>query len=159
LNDGAGTDPLVGDPVLPVGTMVPDGNARTLSFPAVGKGECRVAVACDATSNSFLASLSATPEAASVGRTQEGTSAAQSGVDGARGHGAPRPPAPQHEPQVPSAPGAASGSGRSGGHVGSTLGYTAGWRNLTPCDIGSPVTLVEVSPLALFLALSLDRPG
>ena len=159
MNDGAGTDLLVGDPVLPVGTMVRDGNARTLIFPAVGKGECRVAVACDAISASFLASLSATPEADSVGRTQEGTSGARSGVDGARGPGRPRSPTPQHEPQVPTAPGAASGSGSSGGHVGSTLGYTAGWRNLTPRDNGRPVTLVEVCPLALFLALSLDRPG
>lgn len=159
LSHDAETDPILGNPVPAVDAMVGDGKALTLSFPAIGKVECRDTVVCDATPASFLASLSATPEAASAGRVEEGTSGAHSRVDGAHGPGPPRSPTPDHEPQVPTAPGASSGSGSSGGHVGSTLGLTAAARNLTPRDNERPVTLIEACPRALFLAFLLDRPG
>jgi hypothetical protein len=159
LNDGAQTDPFFGDPVLPVGRRVRDGKVLTLIFPVIGKVECRVAVVCDSTPASFLASLSARPEASSAGGAEEGTSGAHSRVGGREGPEPPHSPIPDHEPQIPTAPGASSGSGSSGGHVGFTLGLIAAARDLTPRDTARPVTLIEVGPRALSLAFLLDRPG
>jgi hypothetical protein len=147
VNDGAESDPFFVDPVLPVGTTVGDGKGFALTLSTIA-----------AAPTSFLASLSR-PEAASAGGAEEGTSRAHSRVDGTEGPELPRSPIPDHEPQIPTAPGASSGSGSSGGHVGFTLGLAAAARSLAPRDTARPVRLIEVSPRALSLAFLLDRPG
>jgi hypothetical protein len=122
----------------------------------------RITISCEPTPRSFaLASCSTKPGATPAGRIAVRTNGAQDRRPaGARGPSVPRLPIPDHEPQMPTPPGASSGSASSGGpHGGSTLGVTAAVLDITPRDGTRPTTLIELWRRALPLAFLLDRPG
>jgi hypothetical protein len=124
--------------------------------------DCRVTIVCDPTPGSLaLASCSTKAGATGAGRIAPRTNGAQNRrPGGARGPSAPRLPIPNHEPQMPSAPGASSGSANSGGPDGSSaFNVTEAVLNLTPRDGTRPITLIELCRRALPLAFLLDRPG
>jgi hypothetical protein len=124
--------------------------------------DCRITIFCEPTPRSLpLASCSTKPGATLSGRIAVRTNGAQNRRPaGARGPSAPRLPIPDHEPQMPTPPGASSGSASSGGlHDGSTLGMTAAVLDITPRDGTRPITLIELCRRALPLAFLLDRPG
>jgi hypothetical protein len=80
--------------------------------------------------------------------------------DGAQRPGSPRLPAPDPQPQGPTAPGSSSGSGGTGGfHSGADLGLNATLLSLAPLWGSCPVTPYERRRHAVLLALSLERPG
>jgi hypothetical protein len=124
--------------------------------------DCRITIFCELTPRSLpLASCSTKRGATPAGRIAVRTNGAQNRRPaGARGPSAPRLPIPDHEPQMPTPPGASSGSASSGGpHGGSTLGVTAAVIDITPRDGTRPITLIELCRRALPLAFLLDRPG
>jgi hypothetical protein len=163
--EAAVADPLPGDLVEPFATAVHSGEAMTLIFSVIlirCGGDCRIIIVCDPTPRSLpLASCSTKPGATRAGRIAVRTNDAQNRRPaGARGPSAPRLPIPNHEPQMPTPPGASSGSASSGGpHGGSTLGVTAAVLDITPRDGTRPITLIELCRRALPLAFLLDRPG
>jgi hypothetical protein len=137
----------------------------TLIFSVIlirGGADRRITIFCEPTPRSLpLASCSTKPGAMPAGRIAVRTNDAQNRRPaGARGPSAPRLPSPDHEPQMPTPPGASSGSAGSGGpHGGSTLGVTAAVLDITPRDGTRPITLIELCRRALPLAFLLDRPG
>jgi hypothetical protein len=158
-------DDLPGDLVQPFATAVHHGEAMTLIFSVIVircGADCRITIVCDPTPGSLaLASCSTKPGATPAGRIAVRTNDSQNRRPaGARGPSAPRLPIPDHEPQMPTPPGASSGSASSGGpHGGSTLGVTAAVLDITPRDGTRPITLIELCRRALPLAFLLDRPG
>ena len=164
-DEAADADPLPGDLVQPFATAVHPGEAMTLIFSVIVircGADCRITIVCDPTPRSLpLASCSTKPEATRAGRIAVRTNGAQNRRPaGAPGPSAPRLPIPDHEPPMPTPPGASSGSGSSGGpHGGSTLGVTAAVLDITPRDGTRPITLIELCRRALPLAFLLDRPG
>ena len=158
-------DALPGDLVQPFATAVHSGEAMTLIFSVIlirGGADRRITIVCEPTPRSLpLASCSTKPGATPAGRIAMRTNGAQNRRPaGARGPSAPRLPIPDHEPQMPTPPGASSGSASSGGpHGGSTLGVTAAVLDITPRDGTRPITLIELCRRALPLAFLLDRPG
>ena len=158
-------DDLPGDLVQPFATAVHSGEAMTLIFSVIlirWGADCRITIFCELTPRSLpLASCSTKPGATPAGRIAVSTNGAQDRRPaGARGPSAPRLPIPDHEPQMPTPPGASSGSASSGGpHGGSTLGVTAAVIDITPRDGTRPITLIELCRRALPLAFLLDRPG
>ena len=158
-------DDLPGDLVQPFATAVHHGEAMTLIFSVIVircGADCRMTIVCDPTPGSLaLASCSTKPGATPAGRIAVRTNDAQNRRPaGARGPSAPRLPIPDHEPQMPTPPGASSGSASSGGpHGGSTLGVTAAVLDIIPRDGTRPITLIELCRRALPLAFLLDRPG
>jgi hypothetical protein len=137
----------------------------TLIFAAIEircGADCGITIVCDPSLRSLpLASCSTKPEARRSERMAVRTNGAENRRPaGARGPSAPRLPIPDHEPQMPTPPGASSGSGSSGGpHGGSTLGLTSAVLGITPRDGTRPITLIELCRRALPLAFLLDRPG
>jgi hypothetical protein len=80
--------------------------------------------------------------------------------DGAQRPGSPRLPAPDPQPQGPTAPGSSSGSGGTGGfHSGADLGLSATLLSLAPLWGSCPVTPYERRRRAVLLVLLLERPG
>ena len=164
-DEDADAGPLPGDLVQPFATAVHSGEAMTLIFSVIVTrcgADCGVTIVCDPTPGPLaLASCSTKPGATPAGRIAVRTNGAQNRRPaGARGPSAPRLPIPDHEPQVPTPPGASSGSASSGGpHGGSTFGVTAAVLEITPRDGTRPVTLIELCRRALPLAFLLDRPG
>ena len=158
-------DALPGELVQPFATAVHSGEAMTLTFSVIlirCGADCRVTIVCDPTPGSLaLASCSTESGATRAGRMAVRTNGAENRRPaGARGPSAPRLPIPDHEPQMPTPPGASSGSASSGGpHGGSTLGLTAAVLGITPRDGTRPITLIELCRRALPLAFLLDRPG
>jgi hypothetical protein len=123
---------------------------------------CRITIVCDPTPGSVpLASCSTESGATPAGRIAARPNGEQNRRPaGARGPSAPRLPIPNHDPQMPSAPGASSGSANSGGPDGaSAFNVTEAVLNLTPRDGTRPITLIELCRRALPLAFLLDRPG
>ncbi len=171
LSDGTSNDEnadagrLLGDLVQPFATAVHSGEAMTLIFSVIVTrcgADCGATIVCDPTPGPLaLASCSTKPGATPAGRIAVRTNGAQNRRPaGARGPSAPRLPIPDHEPQMPTPPGASSGSASSGGpHGGSTLGVTAAVLEITPRDGTRPITLIELCRRALPLAFLLDRPG
>ncbi len=163
--EDADAGPLPGDLDQPFAADVPPGEAVTLIFSVIVircGADCRVTIVCDPTPGSpALTSCSTELGATQAGRTAPRTNAPQKGRPaGARGPSAPRLPIPNHEPQMPSAPGASSGSVNSGGPDGaSAFNVTEAALNLTPRDGTRPITLIELCWRALPLAFLLDRPG
>jgi len=162
-DQGAETDIPIGSPVEPVATTVDRGESLTLTF-AGGVSrcdfDCRLGLGCGATGEALhLTSWSTTPETTQAVRHEERTSSAPSRPAGAHAP-SPRLPVPDHEPQMPSAPGAASGASSSGsGHAGSILAAAAAVLSLTPRDEARPISLIELHRRALPFAFLLERPG
>jgi hypothetical protein len=164
-DENADADSLPGDLVQPFTTAVHRGEAKTLIFAVTEircGADCRITVVCDPSPRSLpLASCSTNLEATRAGRIAVRTNGAENRRPaGARGPSGPRLPVPDHEPQMPTPPGASSGSGSSGGpHGGSTLGVTSAVLGITPRDGTRPITLIELCRRVLPLAFLLDRPG
>jgi hypothetical protein len=164
-DDDADTDSFPGELVQPFATAVHHGEAMTLIFAVLEircGADCGITIVCDPSPRSLpLASCSTKPEATRAGRIEVRTNGPENRRPaGARGPSAPRLPIPDHEPQVPTAPGASSGSGSSGGpHGGSTIGVTSAVLGITPRDGTRPIALIELCRRALPLAFLLDRPG
>ena len=164
-DEDADADLLPGDLVQPFATDVHPGEAMTLTFSFIVipcGADCRITIVCDPTPGSLpLASCSTKPGATRAARIAVRTNGAQNRRPAeARGPSAPRLPIPNHEPQMPTAAGASSGSGSPGGpHGGSTLGVAAAVLDITPRDGTRPITLIELCRRAVPLAFLLDRPG
>jgi hypothetical protein len=155
------------EPLVPTFRLAPETGAVGLIRRAF---DCRVIVVCG------LAPLTRAPsdsERVLFGRCppQEPTKAGQPGARSGEGSGrpngaqrpsSPRPPAPDHQPQGPSAPGSLLGfssSGGSGFHSGAVLGLTGALLSLTPPEGRRLVTPLERRRRALLLVFSLERPG
>jgi hypothetical protein len=164
-DEDADADSFPGDLVQPFATAVHHGEAMTLIFAVIEircGADCRITIVCDPSPRSLpLASCSTKPEATRAGRIEVRTNGPENRRPaGARGPSAPRLPIPDHEPQMPTPPGASSGSGSSGGpHGGSTIGVTSAVLGITPRDGTRPIALIELCRRALPLAFLLDRPG
>ncbi len=155
------------EPLVPTFRPAPETGAVGLIRRAF---DCRVIVVCG------LAPLTRAPsdsERVLFGRcppreaTKAGQPGARSGEGSGRPNGAqrpssPRPPAPDHQPQGPSAPGSLLGfssSGGSGFHSGAVLGLTEALLSLTPPEGRRLATPLERRRRALLLVFSLERPG
>jgi len=80
--------------------------------------------------------------------------------DDAQPPGSPRLPAPDPQPQGPTAPGSSLGSGGSGGfHSGNHLGLIATVLSLAPLWGTRLITPFERRRPAQLFAFSLERPG
>ena len=127
-----------------------------------GPVDCRVIAVCGvvplarALSDSELVLFKAPP----TGQTDARPGGGSGRPGGAQRPRSPRPPAPDHQPQGPPAPGALLGFSSSGGfHSGAVLGLIATLLSLTPIEGKRLVTLFERRRRALFLIFSLERPG
>jgi hypothetical protein len=155
------------EPLVPTFGLAPETGAVGVIRRAF---DCRVIVVCG------LAPLARAPsdsERVLLGRcppqeaTKAGQPAARSGEGSGRPNGAqrprsPRPPAPDHQPEGPSAPGSLLGfssSEGSGFHSGAVLGLTGALLSLTPPQGRRLVTPLERRRRALLLVFSLERPG
>jgi hypothetical protein len=162
-DQGAEADVSIDSPVDPVATTLGGGEPLSLTFPGVVTRcdfDCRVGLGCGATTAVLpLTSWPALPEATQGVRQEERTNSGPSRPAGAHPP-SPRLPVPEHAPQMPSAPGASSGSSSSGGaHDGSTLGVAAAALSLTPRNETRPISLIELRRRVLPFAFLLDRPG
>jgi hypothetical protein len=163
IDQGAEADVSIDSPVDPVATTLGGGEPLSLTFSGVVTRcdfDCRVGLGCSATTAVLpLTSWPALPEATQGVRQEERTNSGPSRPAGAHPP-SPRLPVPEHAPQMPSAPGASSGSSSSGGaHDGSTLGVAAAELSLTPRNETRPISLIELRRRVLPFAFLLDRPG
>ena len=152
-------------PLVPTFGLAPETDAVGVIRWAV---DCRVIAVCDLVP---LARAPSDSERVLFGQcppheaTQAGQPGARPGGGSGRPHGAqrpesPRPPAPDHQPQGPPAPGALLGFSSSGGfHSGVVLGLIAALLGLTLLEGRHLVTPFERRLPALLLGFSLERPG
>jgi hypothetical protein len=128
--------------------------------------DCRAGLVCGAAllarspprADPLLLGLWSSNDAARAGPSASRTGARSDRQQGAQQSSWPRP-APDHQPQGPTAPGSALGSASSGGFQGgAVLGLIAALLTLSPLWGWRLVTPLE-RRLRLLLVSSLERPG